>query len=86
MPVGLGSPRKRRAARSPSLDALVDQIGEPESADRRARASAAKRTASIKSFFAAATPSKAPPTVSSADDAASAEATSDARATVRHMG
>ena len=72
MPVGLGSPRKRRAARSPSLDALVDQIGEPESADRRARVSAAKRTASIKSFFAAATPNKAPPTVSNADDAASA--------------
>ena len=71
MPVGLGSPRKRRAARSPSLDALVDQLGEPESADRRARVSAAKRTASIKSFFAAATPNKAPPTVSSADDAAS---------------
>jgi hypothetical protein len=70
MPVGLGSPRKRRAARSPSLDALADQIGELESADRRARVSAAKRTASIKSFFAAAAPSKAP-TVSNADDAAS---------------
>ena len=71
MPVGLGSPRARRAARSPSLDALADQIGElGESADRRAHVSAAKRTASIKSFFAAAAPSKAP-TVSNADDAAS---------------